>query len=345
MWSGPVTAFLSNIIQEGRQLGIPVTVQERKYSLQQLRAAIAAVWEQAANGEWAGFNISAIAAISATEDGLTVDGQYTSSSAVTRAPQVRTLSTSVLGIPVHIDPGVVYTPTGTRDSDVSPFNAGDYMVSQSTGDTCSTGFAIEIGGVDYTETARHCDHADFVARDDYGESAPADQQYGTTLELSSDGGARVLTGNGFPWMFNHGYNSSTTSVVIGYGNVGLNDLVCTEGGNSGEHCNVEVTNMLVSLNDGYGNPFETIQGTQETVGAIAVMQGDSGGPVMTLTNTETGEVNAAGMIQAGNDEVGTGAADCGPAYDYGSNICYTNVLFSSELTIVNSIEGASLVTG
>ena len=126
-------------------------------------------------------------------------------------------------------------------------------------------------------------------------------------------------------MFNHGWNSTTSSTVIGYEDLGLNDLVCTEGGNSGEHCNVNGT-------------FSTIKANL-TGGGIAAMEGDSGGPVMSLANTSSGQVRAAGMIQGG-DVI---SINCGASYIAAP--CGSDVYFSSMRTIVNSISGASLRTG
>jgi hypothetical protein len=139
-------------------------------------------------------------------------------------------------------------------------------------------------------------------------------------------------------MFNSGWNSATHLTVIGYQNVGLNDLVCTEGGNSGEHCDVKVTNLDrdINLNDGYG-PFETIEGDQQTAGAFAVADGDSGGPVMSLNNTSSGQVRAVGMIQAGNN-----AVSCPSGSTHDPVNCWNMVYFTSIVTIINSIPGASL---
>jgi len=149
-----------------------------------------------------------------------------------------------------------------------------------------------------------------------------------------------MSQEGYKWMFNRGYYEDTTSTVIGYENVGKDDLVCTEGGNSGEHCNVAVlnTDVTINLNDGYGY-FVAIQAAQVTQGAIAVMQGDSGSPVMSLKNTQTGQVRAAGMIQS----LGTTTSPCPAANQPAA--CSVIVFFTSMSAIVNSISGASLYTG
>jgi hypothetical protein len=94
--------------------------------------------------------------------------------------------------------------------------------------------------------------------------------------------------------------------------VGLNTLVCTSGGNSGVHCNVKVTAMVVSFNDGYGT-VSTMRGVQQTSGRIAVIQGDSGGPV--LISYANGKVGAVDMIQGLENGTTSG---CGSVHDAGA---------------------------
>jgi hypothetical protein len=339
LWSGPRTPLLAATIAEGARRGLKVTVRARSDSLRQLDAATQQIWAQAAAGLWAGFTISTIDEVGAVDNGLTVNGSYTSVPAAQRAAQVRSLATTVAGVPVRIIAGVRTIDTSGRDSDIAPFYAGDYMVSQTTGATCSTGFAISINGVTHITTARHCWQNDFKDRD-----PSASSQYGVGIENSTNGGGRVLSASGDPDALVGAYTSDNPYAVIGYSRLVLNDYVCTEGGNSGEHCNLKVTNTDVSYNDGYGNPFWTIEAAQQSNGAIANMMGDSGGPVIDLWNTSTGQVRAAGMIQGSDGTYMTGSA-CGPAYDYGTNECFQDVFFSPMYEVVNSIPGASLLIG
>jgi hypothetical protein len=69
MWHGPRTPLLAAILREGARRGIAVTIQHRKHSLQQIEAAIAAIWKQAAAGKWAGFKVSAIAGVAGCRRG------------------------------------------------------------------------------------------------------------------------------------------------------------------------------------------------------------------------------------------------------------------------------------
>jgi hypothetical protein len=349
LWYGPRTPLLARIISEGARRGIRVTVQQRKYSLQQLNTAANTVWKQAREGKWAGFKISTITEVTAVASGITVEGSYTAAPAAERAAQVRSLSTTVAGVPVHVSAGQPSAvATTSRDTDVAGFNAGGYMGGfyevNGKYPTCSSGFAIWFGGRSYVTTARHCDasnngSSDYVDRADIGDASPppTNQWYGNTVAISpwagtlqTDGGARILGNNGFSWMFNHGYNSTTHSVVVAQVDPDIGDLVCTEGGNSGEHCNVKVT-AQGSWSDAWG-AILVDTGVEQTSGDIAVIQGDSGGPVMTIAGSSL--VNAAGMIQA-DDETWQGSK-CGAVYDAGSNWCSPTVYFEPFSNVLNS---------
>lgn len=163
--------------------------------------------------------------------------------------------------------------------------------------------------------------------------------------MSSDGGARVLTGHGAAQMFDGPYDDPDgfRKPVQKLADVGLRDYVCTSGGNSGVHCGIKVTDMKVSFKDGYGGKFLTIKGIQQDPFKIAQIQGDSGGPV--LVPYRNGKVGAVGMIQG--YQLGT-TKGCGPVHDRGSttsrNKCSRIVLFSSMRTIIKHVPNASLLT-
>ncbi len=347
LWHGPRTTLLARIISEGARRGIRVTVQQRTYSLQQLNAASAAIWTQAREGKWAGFNISTIIEVTAVDGGLTVQGAYTAVPAARRAPQIRSLVATVAGVPVHVAPNSpAVVPAVGRDADTEPFNSGGYMDGYYTHTGCSSGFAVWISGRSYVTTARHCNSAhngtnDYVDRNDAfdGSPPPTSEWYGNTVAISPTthqgngdmpGGARILGNYGFAWMFNHGWNSTTHSTVVAQVDPNINDLVCTEGGNSGEHCDVKVTSQG-SGSDAWGG-FPVDIATEQTSGDIAAIQGDSGGPVMTIAGS--GTVNAAGMIQDVN-KTWQGAA-CGAVYDGGANWCSPTVYFEPFSNVLSS---------
>jgi hypothetical protein len=347
MWYGAPTPFLSAVLREGAGRGIRVTIQHRKYSLQQINAATAAIWKQSAEGKWAGFKISAIVGVTASNSGITVEGTYTRLSASRRAAQVRALATTVSGVSVRVAPGISVTPAAGRDWDTAPFNGGGLMAADNgANQICSSGFAVALNDTPHTTTARHCpvdggsDYIDVIDGGESYSSVPADERYGTTVELTSSeaGAAAILTSEGSELMFSGPWDNGTgTLSVIGFGDVGVNDLVCTEGGNSGDHCDIKVTAETVSESDKDGS-YDTIEAVQEGSGNIAVMAGDSGGPVMTLSGVSSGQVKAAGMIE----NYGNTLSSCTPAYY--ANPCSLTVYFTSMRTIVKYTPGLTLVT-
>ncbi|HET7017331.1 MAG TPA: hypothetical protein VFI65_25645 [Streptosporangiaceae bacterium] len=347
MWAGPRTPLLAKIISEGQRRGIKVSVQHRRESLQQLDAAINAIYRQAAHGEWRGFKISAIAAVGAKDTGLTVEGTYTSAPATRRAPQVKSLHTMVLGVRVRVVPGVKATSLIGRDNDSAPFDAGGLMSDTANLNYCTSGFAIEYAGAPHTTTARHCVPQGPGGAPGQWRDASASNVYGTNVINSPNGAGQVLSASGIAEAWDGAYNSQNfAKAVIGYEDLAVDDLVCTGGGNSGEHCMIAVRNLRVATSDTFG-PFNAIEGIQEDSTKISAMAGDSGGPVISLAGTSSGQVRAAGMIQRLIGPQFSGAQACGPAFDYGpnnANLCGGTVLFTSMRTIVSSLSGASLLT-
>ncbi len=211
---------------------------------------------------------------------------------------------------------------------------------------CSSGFAVALNDVPYTTTARHCplegggEWVDVNASTAYSQ-VPAIERYGNTVELTSSiaGAAAILTGEGSQLMFSGAWNSASTLSVAGFGDVGVNDLVCTAGGNSGDHCDIMVTSLDASVVDADGS-FETIKAVQQSSSNIAAMQGDSGGPVLSLANVSSGEVKAVGMIQAQGNPPNP---SCPGNVNFPAS-CSSTVYFTSMRTIVKYTPGLTLVT-
>lgn len=87
--------------------------------------------------------------------------------------------------------------------------------------------------------------------------------------------------------------------------------------------------------DGHGAAVNTIL-AQQVNGTIALMDGDSGGPIYQFDGTYYW---AVGMIQG---YAGSPLTNCGNA-NYATS-CYSQVWFSSVHTILNNIPGATLLT-
>lgn len=340
LWKGR-SPLQRKAIAEGAKRGITVTVEQRKYGRDELkRAALAAFHSVSAPGMP---TVTSVAGITADFDGITVYYANRTGPVLTGSPGTLADAASEAdavarrtGVATRAANGPAIANSAlTRLSDRSPFNAGGLMYSPSTGFACSSGFAIMVGGVSHTTTARHCDLHDYRV---YNTTNGANS-YGDGVVNSGDGAAREMTAAGSVLMFDGTwYNTDGyTKIVTGFGDVSVNDYVCTSGAMSGVHCGIKVKDLLVPWDDKYqGLPaFWTISGETDD-GNVAACKGDSGGPV--LTTAGTGYVRAVGMIQATSGDA------------FGDTVltpqrCGKTVLFTAMRTIVNTISGASLRTG
>jgi hypothetical protein len=333
LWHGN-SPLRAEVLAEATREGITASISERPQSMPQIKAITSKLWASKEKLADAGFQIAGIVGLQLNSPNITVEGTYTTAEGAA-APNVKTLLETTAGTAVDVRGGVKTKATAAvRSNDWAPFNAGGYMYS--VGHVCSSGFALSIGGGNWTTTARHCGETPWYDRDNSGIS------YGFTRYVSSDGAARVLTATGSPFTFDGAWNNSYGyyKTVSAYADVSLGDHVCTSGGNSGVHCNILITSMYYSFDDGWGPVVSTIRGDQQTAGQIAVIQGDSGGPVF-VPYSDGSHVGASGMIQG---EVNGDPYNCGPVHDQGNNFCSPTVLFTSIRTIANAL-GGSLVTG
>lgn len=366
LWHG-TDAFQSTVAAHARSLGIAVTVQQRSLSLPQIQAAEQKITASSGALQAAGFSVSTVVGVRADSSAIEVDGvsiSPASSSGVkaqalavgasaTALDSVRVASTltakkaslddalsQIAGTTVQtVLEGAAAAPQYTRSTDYSPFYAGGFMGSTKGTSTsaCSSGFAIRYNGVNRTTTARHCTppSGSWHAWDNSSSS------YGSFIASTATSGVAELSGAGNGRMMDGAWNSTNTSKAVqGYLDVGLNDLICTSGGNSGTHCNIKITATSVSWNDGSG-AIMMMRGTQQTAGAMASANGDSGGAVLTLKGTDGTKVNAVGMIQTGDTNV-----TC-PSIHWtagGSVACTSQTYFSSTHTLLSEL-GASIVTG
>lgn len=357
LWHGN-SPLQDQILKEGEARGLRVTFRQRSMNRPEIYAALQRLQsEQSSDPAWGSFRSAVIVGIDPDRDALVVKGDWTTgapsasaearaqpSSAPTSQPlaspvkpgDLQTLASraaTATGAAVHVISGVRVVPYSRQD-DTSPFYSGGFMIN-GDGSKCSSGFAVNYEGAAYTTTARHCGGT--------WKSRNGGASYGNTKVKSDLGMARVLNGGGDGWMFGGSYSSGSVRPVKSLIDLNVGNWVCTSGGNTGEHCNMQVTNLAVVYNDGYGSAY-TIEATQRTSGAIAAGTGDSGGPVFTCEVAPAcTAVRAAGMIQGGNSY--KSGSSCGPARDQSGLICGNKVYFTSMRTVVDSLPApASLVT-
>lgn len=330
LWKGP-SGLRDTVLAEANARGIHATFTERPYSLPQIKAAITKIDAQNKAFKDLGFQVDGIVGVRDDDGAIAIEGHSVGQSAPDLA-KVSATAGMAAGGPVKVTDNRRATPTtATRSNDYAPFNSGDYMIE--SGHTCSTGFSLKDANRSYAVTARHCPQGSYYDRDNAGVYV------GYEIRDSPDGQASLLDGTGSSWMFDGAWDNSAgySKAVSGFQDVSPGDMICTSGGNSGVHCNIQVIGMYYWWNDGYGGTYN-IEGYQQTYGQIAAIQGDSGGPV--LMPRSDGSVGAVGMIQA---VLNADTNGCAPAHDLGSNVCSPDVLFTSTRTIANSL-GMSLVT-
>lgn len=328
---------------EAAKLNVELTLRPARYSAAEFKDAQQQAMETARKFGSRGFVVTGT-------DGLTAEGAargagihlvgkfpdgLTANDKRQIEADITAMGAGAAQIPVeHVSESQVQVARTTRVTDMPGFNAGGLMRNTSNGKICSSGFAVNINGVSHTTTARHCVDVPYRA------SSLTSSTYSTGLgSLSGDGAARALDASGSAYMFVGSWSDTNGPRLLthGFWDVSTGSTICTSGGNSGQHCNLKVTNMYVWNNDGYGG-FYTIRAAASS--GIATIQGDSGGPVY-YTNG-SGYAYAVGMIQFVANIV---SCPSGSARYIGNNLCGTSVDFTSMRTITQSTAGWQLRVG
>lgn len=331
LWKGP-SRLRDTVLAEAKAQGINATFAERPYSAPEIKAAIKKIEGKKGEIAAAGFQVEGIVGVRDDDGAIAVEGHAIDGVPAPDLNRVSAIAKGASGTSVRVvDKRKTTLTTATRSNDYAPFNAGGYMLNGT--EVCSTGFAVADANRTYTVTARHCPQGSWYDRNNSGVYV------GYEMRDSPDGQASIMDGTGSKWMFDGAWNNPDgySKAVAGFQDVSIGDYVCTSGGNSGVHCTVKVIATGYWHDDGWGGAWN-IEGYQQTAGAIAAIQGDSGGPV--LMPRSDGTVGAVGMIQA---VVNADTNNCGSVHDQGANMCSPDVLFTSTRIITNSL-GMSLVT-
>jgi hypothetical protein len=331
--SSPVQA---SAVAEGKRRGLTVVIKHVPYTRASVERATKLLLNPKNSAKINGFKVTSVAGPTDTDDRITVAGTTAGKAHATAADISRiagslAASTKTLtGLNAAFVPGIKSVPYLTRSTDISPFNAGG-MMRGSNGSGCTSGFGIRRSGFVWTTTARHCDAASWTAWDRPSSS------YGSRYSADAGTGARMLTGDGFYWMFDGAWNNSSGyhKTVSGLADVSKGSSICSSGANSGVHCNLIVDNMVESFNDGYGS-FSSIRVHARS--GIAGAHGDSGGPML-IPNSDGVHVWAVGILQGSNE---TQTSSCGSLRI--STTCSAYVEFTSERVFLNNM-GATLRTG
>lgn len=221
-----------------------------------------------------------------------------------------------------------------RSNDSSPWNGGDFITDNVTGD-CTSGYGASSGSIQYLITAAHCFAANntiyngamtlqignmnamgWVAnRDTASNGLDAE-----LIETSADGGSSNLVYTGSSTNPSRATVSGATTSPVGY-------QVCMDGAFEGEICGLVIQKTNICINETEGSTTRAVCNiveAQNTSGGIAVGAGDSGGPVFRFNGSL---LDATGIVTAGS-----GAVAC-TNYPAGGRPCYSTLYY----TDINSI--------
>jgi hypothetical protein len=248
--------------------------------------------------------------------GPEVDGSGLRINVTSAGRQAIQSGTGLLGtttVPLHLESGP--EPSALlRQNDIAPYWGGAWFTTPSALG-CSTGFAINWGGLDHMLSAGHCGNNGEIAVD--GGGNPAIDTMGTvfndvpvrdTMMIDTPSQGNIYIG---PW------DSNTGMDVIGAEADIVGNLVCTSGARSGEHCGLTVTH--VNQTD---NGWSPLTRAVHPSGGCAAAGGDSGGPVFRYSSD--GWPIGRGTISTGRR--GTASCPNAPVSDSSSVVWYAPLL-------------------
>jgi hypothetical protein len=202
----------------------------------------------------------------------------------------------------------------SRIADTPPFNGGDAIVSATQHeDGCTTGFGIEIGGVDRLLTAGHCylvGTSVINARSLGGTAiSGSGASMGTVTESGWESGeldSEVISGPGSDLIWTGPIGDPQRATVSGVGIWAVGDQVCTSGAYGGEICGLTVqhVNYCMLLNAAFSNirlDLRYVCHITQVQGSREIVRGDSGGPVFRFSGSALEAVGTvSGFNSSGN---------------------------------------------
>ena len=216
----------------------------------------------------------------------------------------------ILGVPVFVDPKPTNIKlTASRIDDYAPWRGGSlFSTTNSAGLTgyCSQGFGVQskITNIQYMLTARHCfDSSTSLTLNKLVAPSPSIGSWSSSSAYNSSDFDVSLT---FPdqgtvrnSVYYGGIASTAAIQVQGTSTNVEGALVCTDGANSGMHCDVRVIAPPQQLYVGLVVYSGVVKGQRDN-GYISAAFGDSGGPVIS-DPTLGSSVSGFGIIHAIDD--------------------------------------------
>ncbi|MFD8924243.1 chymotrypsin family serine protease [Streptomyces mirabilis] len=219
-----------------------------------------------------------------------------------RSSEVKALTDRVTGVRT----AVVYKPLSvdlsSRQEDNTPWYGGSALKNP-TGGICSSSFSVKTSDGQYElSTAYHCNGGDGVWHTYWGGKLVGATDSAQRLAYDDALGIHLPSGQSAGRLYDGPTNETDgySKPVTGWGHNNAGDYVCTDGANSGAHCNVQIskTDIGVTGANGVYRPITDLAySTSLTPDHIAAVNGDSGGPVFAGVNNYAAD-EARGMITA-----------------------------------------------
>jgi len=187
-------------------------------------------------------------------------------------------------------------PASSRAQDEFPWSGGAFFLTYPDSgypNVCSTGFGVKstTTAIKYMLTARHCFTNEtgepiesYQMQNWIGNWNPSPYYNFESNDLSL---IRLSVSSLSGATYYGPFNSTSKRNVIGLESNNVGDSFCTNGGNSGLHCGVQITKGPVTRLVEGRQVANVYIGRRPDNGIIAAF-GDSGGPVITSGNSTTG---------------------------------------------------------
>lgn len=324
-WKGAVSAGVSAEIAAAAKDGFTVTTIPAPYRADELKAEVNRLADTYLKG-------GQIISVAPRTDGSGVEVGAKASTAATRDSLKATIASSM---PVDM----VEQPTAQvslgRYDDSPPFWGGGYM--ERAGITaCTTGFAVTGNNAasDYILTAAHCGEGTWSTGGGsiIGNTIPTrDVSHDTELIQTAAAGG-VYSGGSIA-----GEAQQSSRAVVGASSNRTGDLVCTSGSFSGEICNVQVvgTGQTVTF-DGFATVRDLVRAESQVDQAVGG-NGDSGGPVFSLSGTNAVARGTMTGMPLGSDLRPCKGVPGGAASDPNARHCSRAIWYPDIITQFNAV--------